>query len=1224
MGNKIGRNELCPCGSGLKFKKCCINVAKSNRYQALTKYIRLDLVSFLASLLLLPINQSKQIRIEKAIWNLLNDYQSGHDTLVHDIAIKDVNTCIKFCDEEDPVENLFTQNVMFYGGNYTVYPGISSDSVNQLQIILDSIISMKDDVDPRIVRDLFTTSICMLKLSNSVAQEICHKRYMNCVQDHRNPLVGFENQATCNDYIGAISFSEERLHETGIVNWSIFNPFIFSNEDLTAREYQSKDNMFCSKPLYKSQDSLIVLFPSLIADALKRYLLATLDKHNLYKGLVLKSIMRQASTMHKEFCDKGYQHVTDVVEVDGDANANINADADIYTASIYRIDIDKYLAHVILSSYGGYGAVESCNRIFQNSSATLERVYRDVENSVKEINNEAILDNILFLISGMYFGCELYPYGTDPIVVNLADLFLILRSDHLNQLSFWKFSKALKTLPHINPGLSFFSLWHIYNDNNQTFYISDGERPSFMYFDYSIGIESKCDMYSSNDIHLALDTNNMLTKVIKHTTLYQNCIYNELAIGSSRHFLLVDDYKVPIWVTLDDSKELLVFKTIVAEGIGYWLWKMSSMLNHHVSPCGLREIDISLSSSRKHEDKSADKQNPAVVSIEGMHVYVTEKGINIDLNSESQYSFIRSDNEAEYVLMKEIVGYLLRLSNLDPAFADTICTQCMNDDKAKMIHINEKNDVFSILTDCSWIHQLHNTDIDLLLDDVAKEISSSVDKKIDYEITHDKLCAINRVIDHYLSMLSKRIEGSDVKRLIEALMRSHEALIYIKHKKTWLSSSIRHCYPEVFPKHQNDIIDIDNSMRAIRFLIEFSMHKSSAECILSNDSIEELLAICHHIISFGIKKDILRSNLWEIKIDKLASGRLGIVEESASYNRFVKAKQESLFEYYERSYIDEYSDQSSNNIAQIPGFDKALIAEYGINGIDIEDILYRLEEISRSDSSSVVCMKRELLKTELLKSGIACDKVDAFLNMFVLEQRDSWESLPSGLAHKVIEPWQQKRKLSLAFKPIIPQQDDLIIGVKTLFQSYFYLISGIHNGRLKEDFFKSSEMKAYSERIIKQLSCDFVDLVQNRINELNPDMIAGTDLEINKNGDIDITSDLGLGDIDILAYDSNRKLVHSIECKRINFGRTPTEIRNERERFIRDSHNQSSWISKHRRRHQWMNSNKEAIRVFLKLTDTNFSIQSYVVVSEDIALKYLESSDISILTLDELITMLES
>jgi len=24
-GNKIGRNDPCPCGSGKKFKKCCLN-----------------------------------------------------------------------------------------------------------------------------------------------------------------------------------------------------------------------------------------------------------------------------------------------------------------------------------------------------------------------------------------------------------------------------------------------------------------------------------------------------------------------------------------------------------------------------------------------------------------------------------------------------------------------------------------------------------------------------------------------------------------------------------------------------------------------------------------------------------------------------------------------------------------------------------------------------------------------------------------------------------------------------------------------------------------------------------------------------------------------------------------------------------------------------------------------------------------------------------------------
>jgi hypothetical protein len=53
-----------------------------------------------------------------------------------------------------------------------------------------------------------------------------------------------------------------------------------------------------------------------------------------------------------------------------------------------------------------------------------------------------------------------------------------------------------------------------------------------------------------------------------------------------------------------------------------------------------------------------------------------------------------------------------------------------------------------------------------------------------------------------------------------------------------------------------------------------------------------------------------------------------------------------------------------------------------------------------------------------------------------------------------------------------------------------------------------------------------------------------------------------------------------------------------------------------------MSYNKEAIRSYLELEDTDFTIQSFVVVSEDIALRYLESTDISIVTLDELTTML--
>jgi hypothetical protein len=52
-----------------------------------------------------------------------------------------------------------------------------------------------------------------------------------------------------------------------------------------------------------------------------------------------------------------------------------------------------------------------------------------------------------------------------------------------------------------------------------------------------------------------------------------------------------------------------------------------------------------------------------------------------------------------------------------------------------------------------------------------------------------------------------------------------------------------------------------------------------------------------------------------------------------------------------------------------------------------------------------------------------------------------------------------------------------------------------------------------------------------------------------------------------------------------------------------------------------MSGNKEKIRAYLQLEDTDFSIKSYVVVSENIALQYMVQTDIPVVTLEELLNL---
>jgi len=37
MSEKIGRNDLCSCGSGKKYKKCCLGKVMESREKILTK-----------------------------------------------------------------------------------------------------------------------------------------------------------------------------------------------------------------------------------------------------------------------------------------------------------------------------------------------------------------------------------------------------------------------------------------------------------------------------------------------------------------------------------------------------------------------------------------------------------------------------------------------------------------------------------------------------------------------------------------------------------------------------------------------------------------------------------------------------------------------------------------------------------------------------------------------------------------------------------------------------------------------------------------------------------------------------------------------------------------------------------------------------------------------------------------------------------------------------------
>ena len=119
---KIGRNDPCPCGSGKKYKKCCIDkgtsiypqpamsAAKPDYHPFFSKYNTVAFLQSIAGLSLLPENHGKYVRSEELARTAINKYNNSNE-IPNSKVLRD------FLDAEypshyleDPPVNLFTSN----------------------------------------------------------------------------------------------------------------------------------------------------------------------------------------------------------------------------------------------------------------------------------------------------------------------------------------------------------------------------------------------------------------------------------------------------------------------------------------------------------------------------------------------------------------------------------------------------------------------------------------------------------------------------------------------------------------------------------------------------------------------------------------------------------------------------------------------------------------------------------------------------------------------------------------------------------------------------------------------------------------------------------------------------------------------------------------------------------------------------------------------------------
>jgi hypothetical protein len=95
-----------------------------------------------------------------------------------------------------------------------------------------------------------------------------------------------------------------------------------------------------------------------------------------------------------------------------------------------------------------------------------------------------------------------------------------------------------------------------------------------------------------------------------------------------------------------------------------------------------------------------------------------------------------------------------------------------------------------------------------------------------------------------------------------------------------------------------------------------------------------------------------------------------------------------------------------------------------------------------------------------------------------------------------------------------------------------------------------------------------------------------------------------LGDIDVLAYDSENNIIYVIECKNLEKAKTAKEMGLQIRNFLEGS---QRWLYRHIERYKWIIGNKKIALKNIKTGDINSNIVPILLVNDIIPLQFMNT-----------------
>ena len=355
----------------------------------------------------------------------------------------------------------------------------------------------------------------------------------------------------------------------------------------------------------------------------------------------------------------------------------------------------------------------------------------------------------------------------------------------------------------------------------------------------------------------------------------------------------------------------------------------------------------------------------------------------------------------------------------------------------------------------------------------------------------------------------------------------------------------------------------------------------------------------------------------DYRLTLLGSGRIAVEEDTRAHGwlPFLQAKafenaQTAIQGFASHFDPEDSSDTGSTSVIKA---DAVFEEEFGLALSHMAEFFVALTQLGFEQGTTACELKLSELRNRLrLVLDWDESRIKKSLERFSLTNRAKWEEAPPGFdPGEDIWPWRHNRRLSYLRRPLIvgpwPEGDPLVYwGPRHCDQAFWHVVDVVSTGRYEPKSI-SKVMRSLVNSIRDRRGKEFAQEVRDWLKHNTLWLVEPNEVPVRPGKPLN--ADNNLGDIDALCVDRATRCLLSIECKNLNYARTPRAIANESRRLI------DEWIPKHKERHHWLENHIALVAEIFQLQAEDLRIVSVIITSQEVPSAYLRATDIPVVSL---------